>query len=79
MEVPVQNGDNFSASAVHVVLEAAFVRTVDFGVPSYDVSPDGQRFYFVQEASDNSHEARLNFMVNWPEELKHNVPAHARQ
>ena len=37
-------------------------------LPDYDVTPDGQRFLFL----NNSEEGRpeLSVVVNWPEELK---------
>jgi hypothetical protein len=40
------------------------------GVPSYDVSPDGQRFLMVKESQVASTPAQLNVVLNWVEELK---------
>jgi len=75
IEVPVRTGDNFVASAAHVLFEGAFATNTIFGAPAYDVSPDGQKFYFVQEDSKNNREKTINLVLNWPEELKKIAPA----
>jgi len=43
--------------------------------PSYDVTPDGQRFVIVQEATrPPAHVSQLILVENWFEELKARVP-----
>ena len=44
------------------------------GMPSYDVSPDGQRFIILIPGDQESAPAQLNVVQNWFEELKRKVP-----
>jgi eukaryotic-like serine/threonine-protein kinase len=43
--------------------------------PGYDVAPDGQRFYFIQQSKQADAQVKLDIVLNWFEELKHRVPA----
>jgi hypothetical protein len=53
----------------------------DFGigsqVPAYDVSPDGQTFYFVR-ASRTQQQQNINIVLSWAEELKRLAPGGKR-
>jgi len=44
-------------------------------IPAYDVSPDGQHFYFIQKLKQTDQRPTLDIVLNWPEELKRRVPA----
>jgi eukaryotic-like serine/threonine-protein kinase len=72
ISVPVLGGDAFR-TAPPVALFKIQIGRADGG-PSYDVTPDGQRFVF-STASNNSFEgARIVIVENWFEELKRLVP-----
>jgi hypothetical protein len=43
---------------------------------AYDISPDGQRFLFVQESEPPKEPTPLVVVLNWFEELKRRVPTH---
>ena len=77
--VPVENGKSFTTAAAHVLFESAFIANADFGTTAYDVSPDAQTFYFVQEDTRNGLEIRVNLVLNWPEELKRIAPTTNRK
>ena len=76
IEAPVQRGNILATGATHVILESTFAPNTESGIPAYDVSPDAQTFYFVQEDSKSNREAKVNLVLNWPEELKRLAPAH---
>jgi eukaryotic-like serine/threonine-protein kinase len=75
MSVPVKAGALFVPDPAHILFESDFVTQSEQGVAAYDVSLDGQRFYFVQEDSKKDRQARLNLVLNWSEELKRLAPA----
>jgi Tol biopolymer transport system component len=75
--VPVQNGNTFTMGPPQVLFESTFATNSAFGSPLYDVSPDGQKFYFIQDATKDNREPRLNLILNWPEELKRIAPANS--
>jgi len=77
--VPIENGKSFTTAAAHALFEAAFITNPDFGMPAYDVSPDAQKFYFVQEDTKSNLETRVNLVLNWPEELKKIAPPTSRK
>ena len=77
MAVSVQNGNTFTTGPATVLFDLTFVTNSDFGIPLYDVSPDGQKFYFIQEDNKNNREARVNLILNWAEELKKTAPGYA--
>ena len=41
-------------------------------MPSWDISPDGERFLMMKEATDET--AQLVIVLDWFEELKRLVP-----
>jgi hypothetical protein len=43
---------------------------------TYDLSPDGKQFLFIEETTPPTQVfSRINVVVNWFEELKAKVPA----
>jgi serine/threonine-protein kinase len=44
-------------------------------IPNYDVSPDGQHFYFIQTNKQSQQPGKLDIVLNWFDELKRRVPA----
>lgn len=44
-------------------------------IPNYDVSPDGQRFYFIQTNKLTQQQGKLDIVLNWFDELKRRAPA----
>jgi eukaryotic-like serine/threonine-protein kinase len=75
MSVPLKAGASFKPDSAHVLFESDFVANSKQGIAAYDVSPDGQRFYFVQEDSKKDRPAKLSLVLNWSEELKRLAPA----
>jgi serine/threonine protein kinase/Tol biopolymer transport system component len=75
MSVPVKAGAVFVPDPPHVLFESDFVTNSERGIAAYDVSPDGLRFYLVQEDSKKDRQAKLNLVLNWSEELKRLAPA----
>jgi eukaryotic-like serine/threonine-protein kinase len=74
MAVPIQPGPTFVAGNPQVVFERRYFTA---GGRSYDVSPDGQRFLMIKDASatsDTSTPPQLIVVQNWLEELKRLVP-----
>ena len=58
---------------------ALFEAPWQLGAPSflnYDVTPDGQRFVFVQSLRDQNEDRpnEIHVVLNWFEELKERVP-----
>ena len=78
MVVPVDTRQAFSAEAPSPLFAAAYaLDTVGVGGnPNYDISPDGERFIFVEQDSPIGVEEipRINVVLNWFEELKARVP-----
>jgi hypothetical protein len=60
MSVPLKAGASFKPDSAHVLFESDFVANSKQGIAAYDVSPDGQRFYFVQEDSKKDRPAKLS-------------------
>jgi serine/threonine-protein kinase len=68
ISVPLKPGPDFVPDTPKVLFEGDFAAGGQ--VPAYDVSPDGQRFYFIK-ASRTQGAQNINVVLNWPEELKH--------
>jgi Tol biopolymer transport system component len=70
--VPVsQAGETITVGRPFLMFEGDYVVSSIFpGVPSYDVSPDGQRFLAVARASDTPRIERLEVVLEWPRELE---------
>ncbi len=44
-------------------------------IPAYDVSPDGEIFYFVQTSKPAEQRGKVDIVLNWFDELQRRVPA----
>ena len=70
MAVEVRTEPSFSAGTSRVLLDAQQLAAY---TEPFDVSPDGQRFLFVEDVS-LSQKRSLVVILNWTEELKRLVP-----
>jgi len=70
MTVDVRTEPGFSAGTPRVLLDAQ--RLAAYTEP-FDVSPDGQRFLFVENTALRQNRS-LVVILNWTEELKRLVP-----
>lgn len=68
ISLPVKLGADFVPGPPKVLFQGDFAEGAQ--VPAYDVSPDGQRFYFVQQDPKTQEPARINLILNWSEEVK---------
>jgi serine/threonine-protein kinase len=68
MVASIETKPVFKAGVPRVLFEGRFWQAGH----DYDVSPDGQRFYFIQEGLAP---AQINVIQSWSEELKRRVPA----
>jgi len=71
MSARVQISPEFAAQKPQVMFEGNFVNV--YGI-EYDVAPDGAHFIMIQADEPNSPPAQLNVIINWPEQLKRQVP-----
>jgi serine/threonine protein kinase/Tol biopolymer transport system component len=71
ISVPLKPGADFAPGPPKVVLQGDFAEGAQ--VPAYDVSPDGQHFYFLH-ASKAQPQGNIKIVLNWSEELKRLVP-----
>jgi len=72
VSVPVKLGADFVPGPPKVLFQGDFAEGGQ--VPAYDVSPDGQHFYFLQRANKTQQQENINIVLNWSEELKRLVP-----
>ena len=72
ISLPVKLGADFVPGPPRVLFQGDFAKGGQ--VPAYDVSSDGQRFYFVQQDPKTQELARINLIVNWSEEVKRLAP-----
>jgi hypothetical protein len=74
MAVEVTMLPSFAFSSPRVLFEGEQYMTAagpySYPFPSYDVSPDGQRFLMITKES----KPQINVVLNWFEELKRHVP-----
>jgi serine/threonine-protein kinase len=71
MFVAIRTSPSFSPSKPEVVFERPIFLGGQLGLPGYDVSADGQRFYMVDV---ERFPTRMNVVLNWFQELKRLVP-----
>ncbi len=71
MAVDIATQPSFSAGTPYMLFEGES-RSQAQGPPSYDVSPDGQRFIMIK--ADEEEANQINIVFNWFEELKRLVP-----
>jgi hypothetical protein len=69
MTVPVQTTPSFVPGTPATLFEAGFEAS-GLNTPSYDVSPDGQLFYLIQQDKPTQQQASVKLLLRWPEELK---------
>ena len=74
MAVAVTDTTLFDVGPPELLFRGAYERRFGFGYPNYDVTPDGERFLMVKEGPAAEGLTRLNFVLNWFEELKARVP-----
>jgi len=75
MAVEVTTRPSFSIGKTRVLFEAHYVEnTAGYSRPNYDVSPDGQRFLMLKPVAQQPAPTRINFVLNWTQELKRLVP-----
>jgi len=76
MVVSVGTAPTFQAQTPRLLFEGSYRDSPFSLVSNYDISPDGQRFVMVKEASDEGERSatQINVVLNWFEELKRLVP-----
>jgi hypothetical protein len=70
ISVPLKPGIDFAPGPSKVVLQGDFAEGGQ--VPAYDVSPDGQHFYFLH--ANAQPQGNIKIVLNWSEELKRLAP-----
>jgi eukaryotic-like serine/threonine-protein kinase len=74
MAVDITTQPGFAAGRPKALFEGPYLPTAA-SFPSYDVSPDGQRFLMLKPVeSQASAPTQINVVLNWFEELKAKVP-----
>src|SRR5262249_31360391 len=68
MKVDVHAGSTFTAARPRVLFEEPEYALAVFG--TYDVSPDGDRFLFVEQGARRETAADLHMVLNWFADLK---------
>ncbi len=74
MAVDITTQPGFSAGKSRMLFEGPYPSLVAT-VPSYDVSPDGQRFLMLKASEQSQAITQINVVQNWSEELKRRVPS----
>ncbi len=75
MSVPVQTEPMFVARQPRRLFEGPYIREPISAHPTYDVSPDGQRFLMVKTVVPGVVARRLQIVFGWLEDVKRQVPA----
>jgi hypothetical protein len=74
MDVDIATQPGFAAGRPRMLFEGPYLSLLAT-IPSYDVSPDGQRF-LMQKASEQTQViTQINVVQNWSEEQMRRVPA----
>jgi serine/threonine-protein kinase len=74
MAVGISTQPGFVAGKPRQLFKGGYLLS-SFGVPNYDVSPDGQRFLMVKPVGqEQAVPTQINVVLNWTEELKRLVP-----
>ena len=78
MAVSVETEPTFSAGSPTLLFQAAYLDSSGRSVPTYDVSPDGQRFLMMKFpgliTGENSTDVQVHIVSNWFEELNRLAP-----
>jgi hypothetical protein len=73
MVAEVTTQPTFSPGSPKVLFEGEYVPPGSLA--NYDISPDGQHFLMIQDATPAQALTQINVVLNWFEELKRRVPA----
>ena len=73
MAVDIAMRPSFSAGKPRMLFEGPYL-SIQTTIPSYDVSPDGQRFLMLKPTQQTQATTQINIVQNWFEELKRRVP-----
>jgi serine/threonine-protein kinase len=73
MVVPVVTEPSFQVSGSQSLFQGPYQIATTVS-PSYDVTPDDQRFLMIRPSASQSSVSDLNVVLNWTEELKRLVP-----
>jgi eukaryotic-like serine/threonine-protein kinase len=74
MAVDITTQPGFGAGKPRMLFEGRYVRTAAT-IPTYDVSPDGQRFLMLKPTEQaQAATTQINVVLNWFQELKQKVP-----
>ena len=71
--VPVETEAGFKAGTPRRLFESSEYQHNVYGIPNYDVAPDGEGFLMVKRDLDALPQ-KINVVLNWHEELKRLVP-----
>jgi eukaryotic-like serine/threonine-protein kinase len=74
MAAAVETKPTFVAAKPKLLFEAHYETGLYPSFPSYDVSPDGQRFLMIKPSEQESAATQINVVLNWSEDLKRRVP-----
>ena len=74
MAVDITTQPSFSPGKPYMLFEGPYL-SLSATLPSYDVSPDGQRFLMLKANDQTQATTQINIVQNWFEELKRRVPA----
>jgi serine/threonine-protein kinase len=73
--VAIETDSEFSASMPEVIYSGPYLGAVNFGLPYYDVSPDGEDVFLIRAAGQEERQStQVHVVLNWFEELKRLVP-----
>jgi hypothetical protein len=74
MAVDVTTQPSFSLGKPHELFERHYLANTDgYARPNYDVSLDGRRFLMVKPVEGRTGPTQIKVVLNWTEELKHQV------
>jgi eukaryotic-like serine/threonine-protein kinase len=73
MAVDIAMQPSFSAGRPRMLFERPYL-SIQTTIPSYDVSPDGQRFLMLKPTEQTQATTQINIVQNWFEELKQRAP-----
>jgi Tol biopolymer transport system component len=73
MAVDITMQSSFSAGKPRMLFDRPYL-SLSTTLPSYDVSPDGQRFLMLKPSEQTQTTTQINVVQNWFEELKQKVP-----
>jgi Tol biopolymer transport system component len=75
LAVTIVTQPSFSAGKPKLLFDGVYTPGNAAAFPSYDVSPDGQRFLMIKPVEGQQAATQINIVQNWFEELKRRVPS----